>query len=68
MNGHIEETVSGTLIIKAFNRENQVVETFEEINGKLFESGRKAQIWSGYLMPLMNAINNIAELYRKSHR
>ncbi|QFK72417.1 ABC transporter ATP-binding protein [Pradoshia sp. D12] len=59
LNGHIEETISGTLIIKAFNRENQVVETFEEINGKLFESGRKAQIWSGYLMPLMNAINNL---------
>ena len=59
LNGHIEETITGTLIIKAFNRENQVVDSFETINANLYESGRKAQIWSGYLMPLMNVINNL---------
>ena len=59
LNGHIEETITGALIIKAFNRENQVVSNFESINENLYESGRKAQIWSGFLMPLMNVINNL---------
>ena len=59
LNGHIEESISGNLIVKAFNREDEVISTFDAINGKLFESGRKAQIWSGYLMPIMNVINNL---------
>lgn len=29
------------------------------INEKLYESSNKAQIWSGYMMPLINVINNL---------
>ncbi|WP_455675076.1 ABC transporter ATP-binding protein [Pradoshia sp.] len=59
LNGHIEESVTGNLIVKAFNHEEEVISTFDKINGNLFESGRKAQIWSGFLMPIMNVINNL---------
>lgn len=59
LNGHIEETISGLQVIKAFNHEEQVIGSFEEINAKLSKVGAKAQIWSGFIMPLMNVINNI---------
>nr|WP_246469607.1 ABC transporter ATP-binding protein [Cohnella nanjingensis] len=59
MNGHIEETISGLLVVKAFNRERKAVEEFEEVNAQLREIGTKAQIWSGFLMPLLSVINNI---------
>ncbi|GAB2693274.1 ABC transporter ATP-binding protein [Paenibacillus thermoaerophilus] len=59
LNGHIEETISGLEAVKAFNRESKVIEEFEEVNKKLFEVGLKAQIVSGFLMPMLGVINNI---------
>jgi ATP-binding cassette subfamily B protein len=59
LNGHIEETISGINIVKAFNHENKAIEEFSDINLKLSKVGIKAQIWSGFLMPMMNVINNI---------
>jgi ATP-binding cassette, subfamily B, multidrug efflux pump len=59
LNGHIEETISGLTVVKAFNREEQSVEEFDEVNKKLYEAGLKAQIWTGFMMPLLAVINNI---------
>lgn len=59
LNGHIEETISGIQVVKAFNHEEKVIVEFDEINARLCEVGLKAQIWSGFLMPIMNVINNI---------
>ncbi|WP_160724498.1 ABC transporter ATP-binding protein [Bacillus sp. USDA818B3_A] len=59
LNGHIEETISGIEVVKAFNHERQVIEEFETVNTKLRDVGLKAQIWSGFLMPIMNVINNL---------
>lgn len=59
LNGHIEETISGINIVKAFNHENKAIEEFSDINLKLSKVGIKAQVWSGFLMPMMNVINNI---------
>jgi len=59
LNGHIEETITGLNVVKAFNREEKVIEEFEAVNDTLCEIGLKAQIWSGFLMPIMNVINNI---------
>jgi ATP-binding cassette, subfamily B, multidrug efflux pump len=59
INGHIEESISGIEVVKAFNHENKVIEEFEEINTKLREVGLRAQVWSGFLMPIMNVINNL---------
>ena len=59
LNGHIEETISGIHVVKAFNHEEKAIQEFEEVNTALREVGLKAQIWSGFLMPIMNVINNI---------
>jgi len=59
LNGHIEETISGIEVVKAFNHEDKVIEEFEAVNTILRDVGLKAQIWSGFLMPIMNVINNL---------
>ncbi|WP_436236753.1 ABC transporter ATP-binding protein [Paenibacillus sp. LjRoot153] len=59
LNGHIEETISGLLVVKAFNREQTAIHEFNNVNGRLYEVGLKAQIWSGFLMPILGVINNI---------
>ncbi|QNO16667.1 ABC transporter ATP-binding protein [Alkalicella caledoniensis] len=59
LNGHIEEMVSGISVVKAFNQEEKVIKQFNEINNELCEVGIKAQVWSGFMMPLMNVIKNI---------
>jgi len=58
LNGHIEETISGIEVVKAFNHEEKAIQKFEEANQSLLKVGLKAQIWTGFLMPLMNVINN----------
>lgn len=59
LNGQIEENITGFEVIKAFNHEKEAVEQFDAVNSKLCDVGLKAQILSGFLMPLMNVINNI---------
>ncbi|CAG7652312.1 putative ABC transporter ATP-binding protein [Paenibacillus allorhizosphaerae] len=59
LNGHAEETITGLLVVKAFNHEKKAIEEFEDVNTKLYEVGLKAQIFSGFLMPIMGVINNI---------
>ncbi|MDF2670927.1 MAG: multidrug transporter ATP-binding protein [Paenibacillus sp.] len=59
LNGHVEETISGMEVVKAFNREEKSIGEFETVNKRLYEVGLKAQIWSGFLMPLLGVINNI---------
>ncbi|MEH7176347.1 ABC transporter ATP-binding protein [Neobacillus vireti] len=59
LNGQIEETISGIEVVKAFNHEEKAINEFEDVNQRLREVGLKAQIWSGFLMPIMNVINNL---------
>lgn len=58
LNGHIEESISGIHVVKAFNNEEKVIRQFKRQNDILRDVGVKAQIWSGFIMPLMNVINN----------
>jgi ATP-binding cassette subfamily B multidrug efflux pump len=59
LNGHIEETISGINVVKAFNHQEQVIVEFDRVNDSLCGIGTKALIWSGFIMPLMNVINNL---------
>ncbi len=59
LNGHIEETISGIHVVKAFNHEAKAIHEFNTVNDKLYEVGLRAQIYSGFLMPLLAVINNI---------
>jgi|GEM_PF-46603 len=58
LNGVIEENILGLKMVKAFGKQQDVLKQFKEINEKLNESSTRAQIWAGYMMPLMNVINN----------
>lgn len=60
LNGQIEETISGENVVKAFCREEKMIEQFEESNEELRRVATRALIWSGYLMPLTNVINNLS--------
>lgn len=59
LNGHIEEMITGIEIVKAFSHEEKVITEFARINQQLRGVGVQAQVWSGFIMPLMNVINNI---------
>jgi len=59
LNGHIEEILSGQLVVKAFGQEDHVIEQFDGINEKLKEAGRRAQLMSGLVMPMLNVLTNI---------
>ncbi len=60
LNGHVEESMSGLEIIKAFGVQEKVTAEFEEANEELTSVATKAMIWSGFLMPMTNVINNFA--------
>ena len=59
LNGQVEEIYSGHNIVKAFNKEESVIEEFKDINGKLYNSAWKSQFFSGAMMPLMQFVGNL---------
>lgn len=62
MNGEIEEGISGLTMVKAYGREQAMYDRFERENEGLCKVGTQALIWSGFLMPIMNVINNFSFL------
>ncbi|HOL17795.1 MAG TPA: ABC transporter ATP-binding protein [Bacillota bacterium] len=59
LNGHVEEMFTGHILVKAYGREKESLQQFQEINEKLYDTGWKAQFISGTIMPLMMFINNL---------
>ena len=59
MNGQVEETYSGHMVIRAFNREEAVEETFSRTNDRLYESAWKSQFISGLMQPIMTFVGNL---------
>ena len=59
IDGQVEENFSGHLVIKAFNREAEMTEDFEQSNKKLYESAWKSQFFSGMMRPLMRIVSNL---------
>ena len=59
VNGQVEEIYAGQNIVKAFNKEESVIEDFEKVNKKLYESGWKSQFFSGMMMPFTQFVGNI---------
>jgi ATP-binding cassette subfamily B multidrug efflux pump len=63
LNGHVEEMYTGHKIVKAFGREKQSIETFEEFNEQLYNAGWRAQFVSGIIMPLMRFVGNLGYVF-----
>jgi ATP-binding cassette subfamily B protein len=59
INGQIEEVYSGHNIVKAFNKEEDVLKEFYETNDKLYESAWKSQFISGMMQPIMSFVGNL---------
>ena len=59
INGQVEENYSGHLVVKAYGKEKDVIEKFDETNGTLFESAWKSQFLSGLMMPVMQFVGNL---------
>ena len=59
VNGQVEEIYSGHNVVKLFNKEQDVINTFEESNQHLYESAWKSQFFSGMMMPIMQFVGNL---------
>ncbi len=59
VNGQVEEVYGGHNIVKAFNKEEDVIAEFERDNDILYESAWKSQFLSGMMMPVMQFVGNL---------
>ncbi|MDD4237843.1 MAG: ABC transporter ATP-binding protein [Desulfotomaculaceae bacterium] len=59
LNAVIEENIVGLKMVKAFNRQQNVLEAYKSINLDLRNYSIMAQIWAGFMMPIMVLINNL---------
>ncbi len=59
VNGQVEEVYGGHNIVKAFNKEADVIAEFDRDNDILCESAWKSQFLSGMMMPIMQFVGNL---------
>ena len=59
VNGQVEEVYAGHSIVRAYNKEADTIETFEEMNNVLYHSAKKSQFLSGMVVPVMSLLSNI---------
>ena len=59
INGQIEETYGGHMIVKSFNKEKDMVDSFNKTNDVLYGSAWKSQFLSGMMQPIMMFVGNL---------
>lgn len=59
INGQVEESYGGHLVIKAYSKEEEMISRFNQTNDVLYASAWKSQFLSGIMMPIMQFIGNI---------
>ena len=59
INGQVEENFTGHLVIKAYNKEEEVIRDFNKTNDHLYESAWKSQFLSGMMHPIMMFVGNL---------
>ncbi len=59
VNGQVEEVYGGHNIVKAFNKEEDVIAAFDQDNDTLYNSAWKSQFLSGMMMPIMQFVGNL---------
>jgi ATP-binding cassette subfamily B protein len=58
LNGVMEESISGQKVVKAFRRNELVIENFRRHNQQVFRAGVSANSYALLLMPLTNVLGN----------
>ena len=59
LNGHIEETFGGQIVVRAFNGEPEAKAEFKARNDRLYGSSWRADFLSGLMMPVMTFVGNL---------
>lgn len=59
VNGQVEEVYAGHSIVRAFNKEEDVIREFNATNEILYQSAWKSQFFSGMMMPIMSFVGNL---------
>ncbi len=59
LNGHVEEMHTGHAIVKAFGRQREAIERFDQENERLYDASRRAQFISGIIQPALTFISNL---------
>jgi ATP-binding cassette subfamily B protein len=63
LNGFIEETYNGHIVVKAFGREKASAERFETLNDELYHNAWKAQFFAGIIMPVTMFLTNLGYVF-----
>jgi len=56
----IEENIAGQKMVLAFHMQDRVVDSFKRHNLQMKQYSIGAHIWSGFLMPIMHILTNLA--------
>lgn len=59
INGQVEEVYSGHMVIKVYNKEEEMLKDFDDTNKVLYESAWKSQFLSGMMQPIMMFVGNL---------
>ncbi len=59
LNSCVEETVTGYKTVAAYNRQDEMLDTFSSVSDGLAKAGIVADIFGGSMGPVMNFINNV---------
>ena len=59
INGQVEENYGGHLVVKAFGKEQDVINEFKKTNNVLYNSAWKSQFFSSIMQPMMQFIGNL---------
>lgn len=59
LSGFVEEMIGGQKTVKTFHYEDRAEDQFEEINGRLYDCGVKAQFYSSLSNPSTRFVNNM---------
>ncbi len=57
--GYIQETISGSKVVKVFCHENECRDEFEKLNEELFNVSSRANKYANVLGPILNNMGNI---------
>ncbi len=63
INDQVEENYAGHIVLKSFNKEQDMIDQFEVQNENYYKAAWKAQFISGIIMPLMMFLNNIGYVF-----
>ncbi|MDO4797505.1 MAG: ABC transporter ATP-binding protein [Coriobacteriales bacterium] len=61
--GFAEEAMNGEKVIKVFTHEQQMQDEFDAVNDELFETAKKANIYSNVLGPVLMNLGNLAYVF-----